>query len=279
VAVVAGCGKPAAEPRTEKRHPADVESAPLAAHDRQMDRLGAELRQDQPQRPNFELPAGEHLVALARGESEQRMERAARLVEAGELSAALAQLYGCRFNVEDPQTYLVLRAEVEALWFEQRRAFPLAARCAAYALLHYPESVVAAEVRTRLKARRAWAWRYLGAFTVGHQLEAGAGLPQYWVQGYGNAAFSSPQDVGNAEVLHFVCFAGQTDDYLCSFVFKGRRLPGGRQVALVAHVTQGRPLVLDLCDQVPDYDQAVRQVTQLLAAGSFFGVGPGFEGP
>ncbi len=261
----AGCGKP--DSTAGSRMPDGAGHDAQTALDRHMDMLSAELNQDQPQRPGFELPTGENLLPLGRSESEQRMERAARLVEAGDLPAALAQLYGCRFDVEDPQAYLVLRAEVEALWFEQQRAFPLAARCAAYALMHYPESVVAAEVRQRLRTRRAWSWRYEGAFAAGSEPEPGGAVgPQYWVQGYSNTIQPSPQDpAATAERLHFVCFPAQLDDYLCSFVFKTRLLPGGRRIAVLVHVSQGRPRALDVYEHVPPYDQAVREIQHRLA--------------
>lgn len=266
-AIAEGCGKPdSAGPPSPRGEPAGAAHNVQAA-DRQMDLLSPELRQDRPQRPGFELPAGEHLLPLSRSESEERMERAARLVEAGDLPAALAQLYGCRFDVEDPQMYLVLRAEVEALWFEQQRAFPLATRCAAYALMHYPESVVAAEVRQRLRTRGAWAWRYEGAFAAGSEPEAGGVVgPQYRVQGYTNTAQPSPEDpAASDERLYFVCFPAQLDDYLCSFAFKTRLLPGGRRVAVLVHLAQGRPKVLDVYEQLPAYNQAVREIQRRLA--------------
>jgi len=276
----AGCGKPDAPAAPETNaaaRQADAESDVLAAAIHQMDRLGRELRQDQPQRPSFELPSGAGLLPLGRRESEQHMQQAARLVEGGDLPAALAQLYGCQFDVEDPQTYRVLRAEVEALWFEQQRAFPLAARCAAYALLHYPKSVVAAEVRQRLKSRRGWAWRYEGAFAAGNEAQAaGANLPAYWVQGYSNAALPAlAETAAPTEVLHFVCFPAQFDDYLCSYVFKTRVLPGGQRIALLLHLAQGRPRVLEVYEQVPPYDQAVREIQQRLAAQELAPAGGG----
>lgn len=243
--------------------------------DRQMDALHAVLNQQEPQEPP--LVPGERAIApppgevpvrpvlLTADETRTALSEAVRLAEAGRLDDALHAL-----STRDPDKslrakWLARRAELLALRFEVDGVRPLAARCAAFALQQDAASGAAA-LRRALREEWAWAWRYEGAraavvIPMSSPEEAGpssGGQAFFHVQGYTNIGVPrSLQHVRRPlEHYHFAVFLVATRTYIASYTVQSRELLSGQRVFFLQRQIGGRPDVLKVYDQVPDYETA-----------------------
>lgn len=242
--------------------------------DRQMDALHAALNQQTPQEPPLPLdggaiaPAGEVpplLLPLGAGETRELLSQAVQLAEEGKLDEALHLL-----STHAPEdglraSWLARRAELLALRFEMVDVRPLVARCAAFALQQDPNSG-AAGIRRKLRGEWAWAWRYEGArAAVVIPLPSADGSGQltseqafFHVQGYTNVGI--PQAMAGVhlplEHYHLAVFHVASRAYVASYTVQSRELLGGERVFFLQRQLGGRPDVLKVYDQLPDYQTA-----------------------
>ena len=271
--VAAGCAKRDAE---QTARMAEADQLLLNEFvDRQMDALDAALNQQQPQEPPLALEesalgppvgeAGAPLVLLSADETRELLGQAVRLAEEGKLEDALHVLSAHVPDAARRGEWLARRAELLALRFEVEGIRPLAARFAAFALQQDAASG-AASIRRALREQWAWAWRFEGgrpAVVIPMPSADGSGTPGtgqafFHVQGYANVGL--PRGLENVhrplEHYHFVVFHVGTRSVIASYTVQSRELLGGERVFFLQRQIGGRPDVLKVYDQLPDYHTA-----------------------
>ncbi len=269
---LAGCGR-----QGEEHAVRTAESDQLLLNefvDGQMDALDAALHQQEPQEPPLAIadgaitPSGEisaRPAGLTAEETRSVLGEAVRLAEAGQLDDALHAL-----STHDPDAslrakWLARRAELLALRFEVDGVRPLAARFAAFALQQDAASGAAA-LRRALREEWAWAWRYEGAraaVVIPMSSAEGSGPSSggqafFHVQGYTN--MDIPRSLEHVhrplEHFHFAVFLVAARSYIASYTVQSRELLGGERVFFLQRQIGGRPDVLKVYEEAPDYETA-----------------------